>query len=70
MTSKTLRVIKMKSAGVSLRRFVRDCLLRFSEKSLWGKTEELYKVGDSRVVISRRSWSADTEVNGARRQGE
>jgi len=67
MTSKTLRVIEMKSVGMPFGRLVGDYILRFSEESLWGKTEGLFKVNNRHVMISRRSWSADTEVNGARR---
>ena len=47
MTSKTLHVTEMKSAGVSFGRLICDCSLGFSEESLWGKTEELFKVIDA-----------------------
>ena len=47
MTSKTLPKIEMKSAGVSSRRLICDCSLRFSEESLWGKPGELFKGMDA-----------------------
>ena len=43
----------MKSAGLSFRRLICDCSLRFSEESLWGDQAGKLKGGED-VMVSRR----------------